>query len=367
MIRLTAIASAAVLTLGSGALAQSTSYGSFVHAEQLPNVLFLTGEISGSESFELRRAMRDHEIKLVVTASPGGNLYEGLQIAAILHDNGIATYVPEGAQCESSCAIIFLGGTSRMLLGELGVHQFFSGSDDAHADAPQSVTTAVTQYTTSEIIGFMNEFETPPFVYEKMFGTTDIYYFKASEKARLNKNTEDAAFIATIDAVDAFLQTAPDTLTRPEPEPTVTASAAVDVAPSSSPPAQTLEQAAVELLASVNADWSMPNEIALPRIATYYAPNVDFYGTTMSRADVLVEKEKFADRWPLRSYAVEPSSVRVTCMSDGCVVDSVIMWQANSPARSAKASGYSTWRLVLVPLAGKLQIASESGETLKRN
>jgi hypothetical protein len=217
MIRLTTIASAAGLALATDAFAEPTFYGGFVHVEQVPNVLFLTGEISTGVSFELRRAMRDHDIKLVVAASPGGNLYEGLQIAAILHDNEIGTYVPEAASCESSCATIFLGGTNRMLLGELGVHQFYSGSDDAQSDAPQSVTTAVTQYTTSDIIGILNEFDTPPFVYEKMFGTTDIYYFKASEKVRLNRNTEDASFIANIDAVDAFLQTSPDLLKRPEP------------------------------------------------------------------------------------------------------------------------------------------------------
>lgn len=71
MIRLTTIASAAGLALATGALAEPTSYGGFVHLDQVPNVLFLTGEISTSESFELRRAMRDHEIKLVVAASPG--------------------------------------------------------------------------------------------------------------------------------------------------------------------------------------------------------------------------------------------------------------------------------------------------------
>lgn len=367
MIRITAIVVAVELSMVGAAMSETTAYGSFVHAETVPNVLFLTGKISTSESFELRKAMREHDIKLVVAASPGGNLYEGLQIAAILHDNKIGTYVPEGAQCESSCANIFLGGSSRMLLGELGVHQFFSASEEAMADAPQSVTTAVTQYTTADIIGIMNEFDTPPFVYEKMFGTADIYYFKASEKARLNRNTEDSAFIEKIDAVDAFLATNTDLLLRPDEEPTVTATASVDLAPSSTPPVATLEEAALTLLQSINNDWSQPNDIALPRMATYYAPSVEFYGNTLSQAEVMQEKSTFAERWPLRSYAVEPNSVQVNCVNDGCVVDSIIMWQASSPARSANASGYSTWTLVLVPVDDRMMIASETGRTLKRN
>lgn len=367
MIRITALAAALLLPSVEAASAETTSYGSLVHSEKLPNVLFLVGKISGNDSFELRRAMRDHEVKLVVAASPGGSLYEGLQIAAILHDNGIGTYVPEGANCESSCANVFLGGTSRILLGELGVHQFYSGAGDADDSAPQSVTTAVTQYTTADIIGIMNEFDTPPFFYEKMFGTTDIYYFKASEKARLNRNTEDAAFLEQIDAVDAFVQASPDVLKRPEPAPIETASASVDLAPSSEPSAADLQAGALEFLVSMNNDWSLPNDLALPRIADYYAPNVEFYGNSMSRAEVLQEKLTFAERWPVRSYSVEPSSVKIQCGSYGCTVDSVIIWQASSPTRGAEASGYSTWSLVLVPVDGGMLIASESGKTLKRN
>lgn len=254
-----------------------------------------------------------------------------------------------------------------MLLGELGVHQFYSGSDDADANAPQSVTTAVTQYTTSDIIGILNEFDTPPFVYEKMFGTTDIYYFRASEKARLNRNTDDASFIANIDAVDAFLQASPELLKRPEPKPTLTSSASVDLAPTSTAPPVTIEEAALGFLVSMNNDWSMPNEIALPRIAEYYAPAVEFYGKPLSRIEVLQEKLTFAERWPVRSYSVEPTSVQIACTPDGCEVESVIMWQASSPARGANASGYSTWKLVLVPFGEGMLIASESGKTLKRN
>jgi hypothetical protein len=367
MIRLTTIASAVGLALGTGAFAESTSYGGFVHLEQVPNALFLNGEISTNGSFELRRAMRDHDIKLVVVASPGGNLYEGLQIAAILHDKGIGTYVPEVASCESSCATVFLGGTNRMLLGELGVHQFYSGSDDAYSDAPQNVTTAVTQYTTSDIIGILNEFDTPPFVYEKMFGTTDIYYFKPSEKVRLDRNSDDASFIANIEAVDAFLESTPELLTRPEPKPAAPASASVDIAPHSEPSVAAVQAGALEFLVSMNNDWSLPNEIALPRIAEYYAPAVEFYGNTLSHSEVLHEKFTFAERWPVRSYSVEPESVEIRCTSGGCIVDSVIEWQASSPARGANASGYSTWTLVLVPVGEGMLIASESGKTLKRN
>jgi hypothetical protein len=218
------------ITFAGMAAAETVEYGSLRHHSDIPGVLFLTGEIKGNDSFELRRAMRDQTIDLVVTASPGGNLYEGLQIAAILHDNELGTYVPEGASCESSCANIFLGGYRRLVVGELGVHQFFSDGPEADSAVRKDLTTATTQYTTAEIIGIMNQFETPPFVFEKMFGTMDIYYFKASEKPRLNVGVEDAAFTDRIAEVDAFLVTNPAVLKRAAVRPSFDVAAAA-VAP----------------------------------------------------------------------------------------------------------------------------------------
>lgn len=351
----------AVLLAGA-ASAEPAVYGAFTHYAELPQVLFLTGEIRENESFGLRRAMRDQEIRLVVPASAGGNLYEGLQIAAIIHDNELGTYIPNGAKCESSCANIFLGGTSRMLQGELGVHQFYSGSADAAANAPQNVTTAVAQYTTSDIIGIMNQFQTPPFVYEKMFGTTDIYYFKASEKPRLDLGTQNDAFIQTVELVDDFVAASPHVIEQKNivvsaPSPTTT----------TVEPTTTIEEMAFNLLSAINSDWSLPNEQALARLPYYYAPSVTFYGDAFTLDEVMAEKRKFAERWSVRSYIIEPSSFRVACSQDSCIVDATISWSASSPERGANASGISTWSVTLMPIDGQLRITGETGKTLKRN
>lgn len=209
------LATAVQFMLAGSVVADATPYDGFVHLADLPNVLFLTGEIQDNASFELRKAMRDNQIDVVVTASPGGNLYEGLQIAAILHDNQIGTYVPASASCESSCANVFLGGRSRLVLGELGVHQFYTGGTAADGEVRRDVATAATQYTAADIIGIMNEFDTPPFVYEKMFGTLDVYYFKPVEKTELNLNIEVESFTAVVASIDEFLVNNPAVLRRP--------------------------------------------------------------------------------------------------------------------------------------------------------
>lgn len=195
--------------------AEPTRYGSMVYQETLPGVLFLSGKIEAGDSFELRRAMRDQEIKVIVTVSPGGNLYEGMQIASIINDNKLATYLPADSSCESACSIIFLGGDTRLVLGGLGVHQFYSSAEDAAAAARRDITTAATQYTTAEIIGIMNQFDTPPFVYEKMFSTTDMYYFKGSEKQKLNRNESDRLFQSHIQEIDRYIKANPIKRERP--------------------------------------------------------------------------------------------------------------------------------------------------------
>jgi hypothetical protein len=358
------VAMAAPFFFAQVATAEIVTYGSLHYNSDLPHVLFLTGRIKSGDSFELRRAMRDQDIKLIVASSPGGNLYEGLQIAAILDDNEIGTYIPEGASCESSCANIFLGGFARLLVGDLGVHQFYSGGADADSAASKSETTASTQYTTSDIIGIMNQFDTPPFVYEKMFGTTDIYYFNGAQKALLNKGLESVPFTSTVGAVDTFLITSPLEKSRPAP-PSAPATVAENPVPTA--PSEISEHVALDFLADVNRDWSLPNDQALSRLATYYGANVTFYGKAFSHAGVIADKQAFANRWPIRDYLVESDSIRIDCGSQNCTIESIIAWTAASPARGATASGRSTWRLVVVSSGGSLQIVSEGGRTIKRN
>ncbi|MFX0547630.1 PAN domain-containing protein [Roseovarius sp. S1116L3] len=210
----------AILALGpSDAVGEETTYGSYRHHDGLPNVLLLVGEIDNGDSFELRRAMRDHQIDLVVAASRGGSVYEGLQMASILRDKDVGTYIPDNASCESSCASVFLGGSKRMVIGELGVHQFYSGAEDARSQGRKDVITTVTQYTTSDIIGILNEFDTPPFVYEKMFRTTEIYYFDGAEKQRIGLGISDETFVDRVAEVDDFLSSTPGVLERTDREP----------------------------------------------------------------------------------------------------------------------------------------------------
>ena len=48
-------------------------------------------------------------------------------------------------------------------------------------------TNLVFHFNLANIIAALNVFDTPPFVFEKMFETLDMYYFSSAEKDLLNR------------------------------------------------------------------------------------------------------------------------------------------------------------------------------------
>ena len=169
-------------------------YGGFIHTDRLPNTLLFFSDIRKNDSFEFRKALRVHDIELIVLSSPGGSVFEGLQTAGIIHDKNLKTYIPNqslygSGDCASACSFMFFAGESRSAKGDLGVHQFYSGKASDKAEIGSTQKTA--QFTVSEIIGFLNEFETPAWVYERMFQQSEMYYFTESELLQLETEVSD--------------------------------------------------------------------------------------------------------------------------------------------------------------------------------
>ncbi|MDB2369810.1 peptidoglycan-binding protein [Planktomarina temperata] len=169
-------------------------YGSFLHTSNVPNAIFFFDEIRKSDSFEFRKALRNHDIDLIVLSSPGGSVFEGLQMAGIIHDKNLNTYIPstgfksQKGVCASACSYMFFAGKSRQSQGLLGVHQVYTRGDNATKDI--AATEKIAQFTVSEIIGFLNEFDTPPWVFEKMFQQSKMYYFDEAEIEAIERSAE---------------------------------------------------------------------------------------------------------------------------------------------------------------------------------
>ena len=64
-------------------------YGSLIYHSEIPNSVFVIGELKQGDSFNLRKLLRNHDITTVVLASPGGSVWEGLNMAGIVFDKGL--------------------------------------------------------------------------------------------------------------------------------------------------------------------------------------------------------------------------------------------------------------------------------------
>jgi hypothetical protein len=88
-------------------------------------------EVSGSFSWALPQNFQAilaaaPDVRVVRLESPGGHLQPALQIATIIQQRGLDTYV--GRLCASACTIAFLGGRQRWLAPDarLGFHQAYA-------------------------------------------------------------------------------------------------------------------------------------------------------------------------------------------------------------------------------------------------
>ena len=85
-------------------------------------------EIAGSFSWSVPQNLEvtleaTPQVRVVSLNSPGGHVEPAMEVAEIIHNRGLATYV--GRFCASACTLAFLGGTQRWLApgGRLGFHQ----------------------------------------------------------------------------------------------------------------------------------------------------------------------------------------------------------------------------------------------------
>ncbi|TQE98416.1 MAG: hypothetical protein FKY71_13980 [Spiribacter salinus] len=111
----------------------------------------VTGEFDARLVGEFRAAVaRVPNIRTVELHSPGGRVYSGLEIARIIYDLRLNTWITAGSECYSACSIAFLAGELRLADGRLGVHQVSGMNDDS-----------LTQSVISDVFDSLRQFGAP--------------------------------------------------------------------------------------------------------------------------------------------------------------------------------------------------------------
>lgn len=178
------------LLLAVAARADATRYGDFRHDSAMPHVLMFRGDIGRSTLRDFREATKAHQITLLLLDSPGGRINASLDLARMIRARQIATAIPDGAECASACAFLFVAGARRQAEGRLGVHQFTSEDESRRSVAR---TEAETQATVARIVTLLTDLGAGPDFFMAMFRTPNsgMHWFSPAELNDKNLVTGD--------------------------------------------------------------------------------------------------------------------------------------------------------------------------------
>lgn len=110
--------------------------------------------------------------------------------------------------------------------------------------------------------------------------------------------------------------------------------------------------------------WSSDNAVALDFVRDVYAPRVDYFGKSFSKAEVMRDKRNFARRWDLRSYAFRKGNLDIQCRRKVCQVKGVNDFFTYSTSLGRASSGVAEFSFDLD--LESLTITRENSSVLSR-
>jgi hypothetical protein len=130
----------------------------------------------------------------------------------------------------------------------------------------------------------------------------------------------------------------------------------------------TMRDLSADLANSYLRIWSSSDAGALADVHEIYAPRVNFYGRMMDKRALTAEKMRFVRRWPIRRYSLRPGTTRVDCNPNarGCVVKTMIDWEAAAPRRGAVSRGVSAFELGVGFSGPQPLVVYEGGRVVRR-
>ena len=109
------------------------------------NEILFTGDVVPGDYERFRKATSKLQTANVIFSSYGGNLGDGLGIAALINEKGFNTVVRDGNTCVSACGFMWLSGKQRSIGGgaEVGFHTAFDPKHDDKKSADGNAYVAV--------------------------------------------------------------------------------------------------------------------------------------------------------------------------------------------------------------------------------
>lgn len=310
----------------------SAEIAPFLHLDNTPGVLVLDGTIDLRTPLAFKRAMQKYpDTRIIALSSNGGSVQSALLIAEDIYEKRLTTLIPKEAECASACAYIFFAGSSRMAEGKLGVHQI-SGSANV-SDA---------QLNISDILDVLGKYDVPQAVITKMFRTRseDIYFFTPEEVLSLGINRSGNRL-------------APKLAMQPEQT-----NLPIDD--------ESMKAKALSFVISLVNSGNDSKEKAISITASSYTDVVSFFGHEKPKSEVLDEKLRYIERWPLRQALTDPQTIQTNCVSTIFTVTGVYAWQVANPDNGKRLMGTAEFEYRLNMLSDP-RVMAEGGKVLSRN
>jgi hypothetical protein len=331
------------------------AYAAQIEAHNL-NAITITGQINANdfETFKIKAGpLTKADVWL---SSPGGDLQAAIKIGEFIRLRGWSTFVTAG--CSSACALIWLGGITRYMTdtARIGFHAASVNGQEKGAG--------------NAVIGaYMNRLGLS---YDAvLFATTaspsDITYLTPDYAKRIGIEVTMIEEVPAAQQRPARQAIAPqvnpqssfNTQASPGSPPASTPLGAIDYLtkhPYRGSTEGTVEDHVAFLLNLFFDSW---NANYVTRFPNLYHDYVDYYGKTIAKEAALLDKQKFNQTWPKRSYRVRPNSLIISCEGDtayddvgipGCVVEGFLDFEATNSMKRSTGSANLRFQYTQYPL-----------------
>ena len=297
------------------------------------DIIFVVGQLSFGDDKQFLKVALNSENAIVVFQSPGGNLFAGIEIGKAIRLKGFSTFVPDGVQCASACALAWLGGRSRYMseTANVGFHAVY-----VKAEGQAAVSAAG-----NAVVGaYLNQLGLP---------TSAIIYITEAPP-------DGMQWLNFVDAQRYGIDVQPFNLAaRPPPR---FNSSPID---SLSFQASSVRKELFEFVGATNRS----NDLSLSYLEGIYPDQVNYYGKVLPKKSVLNDKRVFFKKWPTRNYSIRPSSVTIACETETkCKTEGVLDWEASGTILNSK--GTTAFSFVWTLQGTSWKISSENSRALER-
>ena len=119
------------------------------------------------------------------------------------------------------------------------------------------------------------------------------------------------------------------------------------ITPAAAVPLAEMKARTAEIAARYLSVWSSSDEASIEAVPYVYGATTQFYGQSVTQAQLQAIKRRAVKQWPIRDYVHRRGSMKVLCSEPRrrCVAASVIDYRVSNPRRGTAARGAARFEL----------------------